>query len=182
MAKEVNDNEKEVKKESSKKTTKKETVKKETVKKDTAKKETAKKDSTKKAATTTKKDAAKKENKKSFFKDFKAELKRVSWPTPKQLVNNTVAVISIVLIICAIVFVLDVIFESLNTYGVEKLKAIVTSSSSETVEDHEGHDHELVEGENEVISSEAEVTTDAQADETNSTETTNTVEETTTEQ
>ena len=182
MAKEVNDNEKEVKKESSKKTTKKETVKKETVKKDTAKKETAKKDSTKKAATTTKKDAAKKDNKKSFFKDFKAELKRVSWPTPKQLVNNTVAVISIVLIICAIVFVLDVIFESLNTYGVEKLKAIVTSSSSETVEDHEGHDHELVEGENEVVSNEAGTTADAKAEATNTTATTNTVEETTTEQ
>jgi len=165
MAKEVNDKENEVKKESSKK---------ETVKKETVKKETAKKDSTKKAAT--KKDAAKKDNKKSFFKDFKAELKRVSWPTPKQLVNNTVAVISIVLIVCAVVFILDVIFKSLNTYGVEKLKAIVTSSSSETVEDHEGHDHELVEGENEVVSNEAEATTDAQAD------TTNTVEETTTEQ
>ena len=38
----------------------------------------------------------KKENK-HFFKDFKAELKRVIWPTPKQLVNNTVAVITIVL-------------------------------------------------------------------------------------
>ena len=39
----------------------------------------------------------KKENK-HFFKDFKAELKRVIWPTPKQLVNNTVAVIIIILI------------------------------------------------------------------------------------
>ena len=169
MAKEVNDKENEVKKESTKKESSKKTTKKETVKK-----ETVKKDSTKKAAT--KKEAAKKDNKKSFFKEFKAELKRVSWPTPKQLVNNTVAVISIVLIVCAIVFVLDVIFKSLNTYGVEKLKAIVTSSSSETVEDHEGHDHELVEGENEVVSNEAEATTDAQADATN------TVEETTTEQ
>ena len=28
--------------------------------------------------------------KKHFFKDFKAELKKVIWPTPKQLVNNTV--------------------------------------------------------------------------------------------
>ena len=36
----------------------------------------------------------KKENK-HFFKDFKAELKRVIWPTPKQLVNNTIAVIVI---------------------------------------------------------------------------------------
>ena len=174
MAKEVNDKENEVKKESTKKESSKKTTKKETVKKDTAKK-----DSTKKAAT--KKDAAKKDNK-SFFKEFKAELKRVSWPTPKQLVNNTVAVISIVLIVCAIVFVLDVIFESLNTYGVEKLKALVTSSSSETVEDHEGHDHELVEGANEVVSNEAGTTADAQAEATNTTETTNTVEETTTEQ
>ena len=121
--------------------------------------------------------------KKHFFKDFKAELKKVIWPTPKQLVNNTVAVVVIVLTTAAIVFVLDVIFESLNTYGVEKLKAIVTSSSSETVEeDHEGHDHELVEGENEVVSNEAETTADAQADATNTAETTNTVEETTTEQ
>ena len=45
----------------------------------------------------------KKENK-HFFKDFKAELKRVIWPTPKQLVNNTVAVITIVLITAVIVF------------------------------------------------------------------------------
>ena len=44
---------------------------------------------------------AKKENKtkKHFLKDFKAELKKVIWPTPKQLVNNTSAVLAIVLII-----------------------------------------------------------------------------------
>ena len=36
--------------------------------------------------------------KKHFFKDFKAELKKVIWPTPKQLVNNTIAVVTIVLI------------------------------------------------------------------------------------
>ena len=55
----------------------------------------------------------KKENK-HFFKDFKAELKRVIWPTPKQLVNNTIAVIVIVLITAAIVFVLDLVFEFAN--------------------------------------------------------------------
>ena len=33
--------------------------------------------------------------KKNFFKDFKAELKRVIWPTPKQLINNTTAVVTI---------------------------------------------------------------------------------------
>ena len=66
-----------------------------------------------------------KKEKKHFFRDFKAELKRVIWPTPKQLVNNTVAVITIVLITAVIVFVLDVIFETMNNYGVNKLKEIV---------------------------------------------------------
>ena len=70
-------------------------------------------------------------DKTSFFKSFKAELKRVSWPTPKQLVNNTTAVIVIVLITAAIVFVLDLTFETINKYGVEKVKAIITSNSSE---------------------------------------------------
>ena len=67
-------------------------------------------------------------NKRSFGKDFKAELKKVVWPTPKQLVNNTVAVITIVLITAVIVFALDVVFETLNKHGVEKVKAVITSS------------------------------------------------------
>ena len=136
MAKEVNDKENKEKKESTKK-------------------ETTKKAVTKKAVT--KKETAKKEKKAGFFKEFKAELKRVSWPTLKQVVNNTFAVVAIVLIICVTVFILDVIFKNLNTYGVEKLKALVTSSSSETVEDVE-----TVEGENNVVSNEAEPTVDAQ--------------------
>lgn len=69
-------------------------------------------------------------NKKSFFKDFKAELKKVSWLTPKQLLNNTVAVITIVFITAAIVFVLDLAFETLNKHGVDKIKGIVGTSNS----------------------------------------------------
>ena len=38
-----------------------------------------------------------KEKKVSYFKAMKTELKKVTWPTPKELVNNTVAVISFVL-------------------------------------------------------------------------------------
>ena len=70
---------------------------------------------------------AKKENKakKHFFKDFKAELKKVIWPTPKQLVNNTVAVVTIVLITAAIVFVLDVVFDMGNKYGISRLQNVV---------------------------------------------------------
>ena len=66
-----------------------------------------------------------KKEKKHFFKDFKAELKKVIWPTPKQVANNTIAVISIVLITALIVFVLDLAFETLNTHGVDKLKELV---------------------------------------------------------
>ncbi len=84
----------------------------------------------KKETKTNKKDNNK--NKKSFFKDFKAELKKVVWPTPKQLINNTVAVVTIVLITAAIVFVLDLAFEAVNKQGVEKIKEIVTPVSENT--------------------------------------------------
>ena len=76
-------------------------------------------------------------NKKSFFKDFKAELKKVVWPTPKQLVNNTVAVVTIVIITAAIVFVLDVAFEAMNKHGIDKIKEVVeTTTENETIEEN----------------------------------------------
>ena len=65
---------------------------------------------------------------KHFWKDFKAELKKVIWPTKKQVFNNTAVVLIIVLIVSAIVFVLDLVFEALNTYGIDKLKTFVQSS------------------------------------------------------
>ena len=76
------------------------------------------------------KEAKHKKENKHFFKDFKAELKKVIWPTPKQLVNNTVAVITIVLITAVIVFVLDVVFEKMNTLGINKIKEAVNSSNT----------------------------------------------------
>lgn len=76
-------------------------------------------------------------NKKHFFKDFKAELKKVIWPTPKQVVNNTIAVIVIVLITATIVFVLDVVFDLFNEKGINRLKSniknrIVVENTVET--------------------------------------------------
>ncbi len=100
-----------------------------------------------------------KKEKKHFFKDFKAELKKVIWPTPKQLVNNTVAVITIVLITALIVFVLDFAFEKMNTYGIDKLK-------------------QAVENKNEITNSQTNESTDTNSEDTNVTnqETTNTTE------
>ncbi len=75
----------------------------------------------------------KKENNRHFFKDFKAELKKVIWPTPKQVANNTTAVITIVLITAIIVFVLDVAFEKLNTHGIDRLRSIVSSNEVNSI-------------------------------------------------
>ena len=106
---------------------------------------------------------AKKENKaenkvkKHFFKDFNAELKKVIWPTPKQLVNNTVAVVTIVLITAAIVFVLDVVFDMGNKYGISHLQNAVNeqfnpaennTTGNTTTEDNTTSDEEANNTEN----------------------------------
>ena len=83
-----------------------------------------------------KKSKKEEKNKRHFFKDFKAELKRVVWPTPKQLLNSTIAVITIVLVVGVIVFALDMGFELLNKYGINKLQVMVqekySTSSTDT--------------------------------------------------
>ena len=80
-----------------------------------------------------------KENRKQkhFWKDFKAELKKVIWPTRKQLTNNTIVVIAMVLVTTAIVLVLDLAFEALNTYGINKVKHKVQDSISANVDENE---------------------------------------------
>jgi preprotein translocase SecE subunit len=93
------------------------------------------------------KDKKEKKDNKTFFKDFKAELKKVTWPTAKQLVTKTAVVIAIVLIISAIV--LDFAFDK----GYE---FIVTKASSSINKDN---------------------TTDAEATDTNSTDETTTTED-----
>lgn len=80
-----------------------------------------------------KKSKKEEKNKRHFFKDFKAELKRVVWPTPKQLVNSTIAVITIVLVIGVIVFALDMGFELLNRQNA-KLQSGLQEKYSNSVE------------------------------------------------
>ncbi len=114
-------------------------------------------------------------NKKSFAKDFKAELKKVIWPTPKQLVNNTVAVVTIVLITAAIVFVLDLAFESVNKYGVNKIKEAVSTMQESSNEDNNAESTEgNTEGGEEAN---AETTPEEQPTENTATESENTVAE-----
>jgi len=110
----------------------------------------------------------KKENKR-FFKDFKAELKKVIWPTPKQLVNSTVAVIVIVLITAAVVFALDSVFKLANDFGVDRLKQVV-ESHSETTENTETNQESV----NSETNTETQNTVDNTANEQTTNNTTNT--------
>ncbi len=73
-----------------------------------------------------------KKQKGHYFKDMKAELKKVIWPTPKQTVNNTIAVIVFTLVIAIIVFVLDLCFDSITKYGITPLQEKIQSSYNST--------------------------------------------------
>lgn len=110
-----------------------------------------------------KKEKEVKEKKTSYFKAMKLELKKVTWPTPKELVNNTVAVISFVIIIALIVFILDTCFNEANK-GVTKLQEKVQSSyntDAEAVKENSNSENseEKTEGE-ETEDSSTEVTVD----------------------
>ncbi|MGM9638091.1 MAG: preprotein translocase subunit SecE [Butyricicoccaceae bacterium] len=45
-----------------------------------------------------------------WFRDFKSECKKIVWPTRKQVVNNTLVVIAVAIVVCILVYVLDVSF------------------------------------------------------------------------
>ena len=74
------------------------------------------------------KEVKEKKQKNSYFKEMKSELKKVTWPTPKELVNTTVSVLAFVIVIAIIVFVLDFAFDAMNKYGITKLQEAVQSS------------------------------------------------------
>lgn len=107
------------------------------------------------------KDKKSKEPKKSFIKESKAELKKVNWPKPKRLANDTATVIGIVLIVAIIVFLLDLAFLTLNEQviikGEEKIKnstsnSIVTENNIETTENAESsNDESVTENSDEIV-------------------------------
>ena len=48
-----------------------------------------------------------------FFKETKSELKKVSWPTRKQLLHNTLIILIFIIITSVILSVLDIGFSNL---------------------------------------------------------------------
>ncbi len=73
-----------------------------------------------------------KETKSSFLKESRAELKRVSWPTPKALVNDTATVIGIVLVVAIIVVILDFLFLKFNENVLYKAEQNVRNKATTT--------------------------------------------------
>lgn len=110
-------------------------------------------------------------NQNKWFKDFKAELKKIIWPSKKQLWENTAVVISMVVIVSVIIFLLDLGFKALNELevkGAESLKNKISTSQNSTNESS-----------NDVDSVDVNSVETNESDETaNQTEATNIVEET----
>lgn len=50
---------------------------------------------------------------KRFFKETRAELKKVTWPTKEQLIHNTGIIITFIIMVTIILSVLDVAFAKL---------------------------------------------------------------------
>ncbi len=48
-----------------------------------------------------------------FFKDVRLELKKVTWPTKKQAVKNTLVVIVFLIIVGVLVFLIDLLFQGI---------------------------------------------------------------------
>lgn len=46
-----------------------------------------------------------------FFKEVKSEMKKVVWPTKKQVTNNTLIVLAVVVLVGLVIWVLDLLFQ-----------------------------------------------------------------------
>ena len=46
-----------------------------------------------------------------FFKEVKSELKKVVWPSGKQVVNNTLIVLALVILVGLFIYGLDALFQ-----------------------------------------------------------------------
>ena len=99
---------------------------------------------------------------KKFVKDFKGECKKIVWPDAKTVLKSTGIVILVVAIVAIVVGVIDFGLSA----GVKGLKQLATGEETtvESVEDHEGHDHDEDEAKEDKKDSEEE-TTEAKAEE-----------------
>ena len=58
-----------------------------------------------------------------YFRELRSELKKVVWPTPKQVLKNTLIVLACVLIVGAFIWVFDIV----SNWGITSLVDLVKS-------------------------------------------------------
>lgn len=46
-----------------------------------------------------------------FFKEVKSEMKKVAWPSKKQVTNNTLIVMAVVVLVGLFIWILDTVFQ-----------------------------------------------------------------------
>ena len=51
---------------------------------------------------------------KGFFKDMKSELKKVVWPTKRQVINNTLLVVALVVVVSLVVLGIDLVLKTVD--------------------------------------------------------------------
>ena len=52
--------------------------------------------------------------KNNFFKDMKSELKKVVWPTKRQVINNTLLVVALVVVVSLVVLGIDLVLKNVD--------------------------------------------------------------------
>ncbi len=52
---------------------------------------------------------------KKYFKDTKSELKKVTWPSKEQLKQNTIVIITFIIIVGVFLFAIDMLFSWLSS-------------------------------------------------------------------
>lgn len=61
-----------------------------------------------------------------FFKEVKVEtFKRIIWPTPKQVLNNTIIVLVTVLVVGVLVWVVDYLFTTVLQFALNDLPSLL---------------------------------------------------------
>ena len=55
-----------------------------------------------------------------FFRETKSELKKVSWPSKSQLVNNTVVILTFIIIAIVVLSLLDIGFEKILSFVINR--------------------------------------------------------------
>lgn len=68
-----------------------------------------------------------------FFRDTRGEMKKVVWPSKKQVLNNLAIVLAFVLLCAVIIFVLDIAFAWLFKASTTLAGNIGTEATSEVV-------------------------------------------------